>query len=43
MKHVKLFEQFIVEGYYSGYDYKKWTEGNLERYREQSRPWRWNR
>ena len=28
MKHVKLFEQFIAEGYYSGYDYKKWTEVN---------------
>jgi hypothetical protein len=29
--------------YYIGPNYKKWTEGNLERYREQSRPWRWNR
>jgi len=28
MKHIKLFEQFIGEGYYSGYDYKKWTELN---------------
>lgn len=28
MKQVKLFEQFIKEGYYSGYDYKKWTEEN---------------
>lgn len=27
--------------YYIGPNYKKWTEGNLERYREQSRPWRW--
>ena len=29
--------------YYIGPNYKKWTEGNLERYREQSRPWRWKR
>jgi hypothetical protein len=29
--------------YYIGPNHKKWTEGNLERYREQSRPWRWNR
>ena len=29
--------------YYIGPNYKKWTEGNLERYREQSIPWRWNR
>ena len=29
--------------YYIGPNYKKWTEGNLERYREQSRPIRWNR
>ena len=29
--------------YYIGPNYKKWTEGNLERYREQSRPWRWRR
>lgn len=29
--------------YYIGPNYKKWTEGNLERYREQSRPLRWNR
>ena len=28
MKQVKLFEQFIKEGYYSGYDYKKWAEAN---------------
>ncbi len=27
--------------YYIGPNYKKWTEGNLERYREQSRPWVW--
>ena len=27
--------------YYIGPNYKKWTEGSLERYREQSRPWRW--
>jgi len=27
--------------YYIGPNYKKWTKGNLERYREQSRPWRW--
>lgn len=27
--------------YYIGPNHKKWTEGNLERYREQSRPWRW--
>ena len=27
--------------YYIGPNYKKWTEGGLERYREQSRPWRW--
>ena len=29
--------------YFIGPNYKKWTEGNLERYREQSRPLRWNR
>jgi len=29
--------------YYIGPNYKKWAEGNLERYREQSRPWRWKR
>ena len=29
--------------YYIGPNYKKWTEGNLERYREQSRPLRWKR
>ena len=29
--------------YYIGPNYKKWTEGNLERYREQSRPWRWKK
>ena len=30
-----------VHKYYIGPNYKKWTEGDLERYREQSRPWRW--
>lgn len=29
--------------YYIGPNHKKWTEGNLERYREQSRPLRWKR
>lgn len=28
MKHIKLFERFIGEGYWSGYDYSKWVKAN---------------
>lgn len=28
--------------YYIGPNYKKWTKGKLERYKEQNIPWRWN-
>lgn len=28
MKHVKLYEEFIAEGFWSGYEYKKWVKAN---------------
>jgi len=28
MKHIKLFEQFVTEGFWSGFEYGKWVKAN---------------